>query len=160
MMEVTVRRLKFTPKCTMGEQSINGAVICKSLEDLDRGLSSDMLLDELGHKKVWGGTAIPTGRYKLEKLFWAAHNKFYPHLLNVPGYDGVLMHGGITDRDTEGCILYGTAFSADDYMVGQPQARELLITPILAAIDKGEEVWLTVDRDEVEWDLFNQAQSV
>lgn len=155
-MEITVKRLKFTGKCTMGEQSINGHVVCKSLEDLDRGLDSSMPLDIIKAKKVYSQTAIPVGRYKLEKLWWAAHNNFYPHLQNVPGYEGVLMHGGITDADTEGCILYGTGFTQDDYMVGQPVAREALITPILAAIDRGEEVWLTVERDAEAWAAFNK----
>lgn len=157
-MQITITRQKFTPKCTMGTQSINGTPVCKSLEDLDRGLNADMPITEIKAKKVWAETAIPVGTYKLEKLWWEAHKNFYPHLLNVPGYEGVLMHGGVTDADTEGCILYGTAFAQDDYMTGQPEARALLIDPILKALDAGEEVYITIARDADAWATFTQPR--
>ncbi|HWB64101.1 MAG TPA: DUF5675 family protein [Chitinophagales bacterium] len=158
-MELTLTRSRFTQDCTMGEISLNGNLICKSLEDVDRGLDSSMPLSELQQRKVYGRTAIPVGRYRIEKLWWGAHNAFYPHLLNVPGYAGVLMHGGITDADTEGCLLYGTAFPKDNYLVGQPEARKLLVEPLLAAIDKGDEAWITITREPAAWIDFLHKQT-
>lgn len=156
-MELTVTRRKFTTHCTMDDVAINGVDTCKVLEDLDRGLTSNMPLDEIKKLKVFAKTAIPTGRYKVTRLYWGRFGKWYPHIEAVPGYDGILIHGGITDSDTEGCLLCGMSFPKDDMLIGQPQARQLLIDAIFAALDKGEEVWITIVRDADAWNEFKAA---
>jgi hypothetical protein len=72
---------------------------------------------ELRKKKVAGETAIPTGTYKIvtdivsPKYSTREAYRFctgkVPRLLNVPGYEGILIHIGNYSRDTEGCILVG-----------------------------------------------------
>ena len=64
-----------------------------------------------------GITAIPTGRYRVtlavqspkfsKRAIYQFCNGYLPRLINVPGYDGVLIHIGNTARDTEGCLLVG-----------------------------------------------------
>ncbi|MBR2016478.1 MAG: hypothetical protein IKA00_04145, partial [Prevotella sp.] len=68
-------------------------------------------------KKKKGATAIPVGTYRVTlavkspRFSQVAQYKFcngyLPRLVNVPAYDGVLIHIGNTAKDTEGCILVG-----------------------------------------------------
>lgn len=102
---------------TIGELFINGKYFCDVLEDKDRGLTSDMSLDEIKKIKVYGETAIPTGTYKIDMntvspsfkdRIWAKpYNGKLPRLLDVPGYEGVLIHVGNFASESLGCLLVG-----------------------------------------------------
>ena len=102
---------------TIGKLYVDGDYFCDTLEDVDRGLSSDMPLSEINEKKVYGKTAIPTGTYKVvmnvvspkfKDRTWAKPwDGKLPRLENVPGYEGILIHVGNKAEDTLGCILVG-----------------------------------------------------
>ena len=102
---------------TIGELFINDRYFCDVLEDKDRGLTSDMSLDEIKRIKVYGETAIPTGTYKIDMntvspsfkdRIWAKpYNGKLPRLLDVPGYEGVLIHVGNFASESLGCLLVG-----------------------------------------------------
>ena len=114
-----IRKYKKKDYC-IGELYIDGKFFSNTLEDPDRGLTSTMNLTEIKSKKIKGDTAIPTGLYKItlnvasskysnfSKYPYAKFcNGKMPRLLNVPGYEGILIHAGNTQKDTEGCILIG-----------------------------------------------------
>ena len=102
---------------TVGDLYIDGEFFSNTLEDTDRGLKNTMSLEEIKKIKVNNETAIPTGTYKIDmstysprfgKKSWAQpYGGFIPRLVNVPGYLGVLIHPGNTNKDTSGCILIG-----------------------------------------------------
>ena len=105
---------------TIGELYIDGKFFSNTLEDPDRGLASTMSLTEIKAKKIKGDTAIPTGTYKITlDIVSSKYSNFskypyvkfckgkMPRLLNIPGYEGVLIHAGNTQKDTEGCLLVG-----------------------------------------------------
>lgn len=103
------------PTYTVGSLYINNEYFCDTLEDIDRGLTKIMSLQEIKSIKIKNKTAIPTGTYKIDmntvspkfkNKSWARDGKI-PRLLNVPGYEGVLIHVGNTNLDTSGCILVG-----------------------------------------------------
>jgi hypothetical protein len=100
-MKLEVKRTTFTDKSTIGELSIDGESFCYTLEDVVR------------KEKIFGETAIPAGTYKIEFTFSPHFQRILPHLIDVPDYEGVRIHPGNTDADTEGCILVGSTKSVD-----------------------------------------------
>jgi hypothetical protein len=116
-MELNIKRIARRETYTVGRLYIDGKYFCDTLEDKDRGLRQDMPVAVIRATKRKGITAIPTGRYRMtlavqspkfsKRATYQFCNGYLPRLINVPGYDGVLIHIGNTARDTEGCLLVG-----------------------------------------------------
>lgn len=117
-MEIKIDRKYKKDAYTIGNLYVNGEWFCNSLEDKDRGLSSDMPLEEIKKRKVYAETAIPTGRYivrmdivspKYNGYEWYRKNfgGRMPRLETVKGFSGILMHPGNTALDSSGCVLVG-----------------------------------------------------
>jgi hypothetical protein len=66
-----------------------------------------MSLSEIRLIKVMHETAIPAGTYKIIVNMSPAKQRLLPRLLNVPGYEGILIHRGNMHTHTSGCILVG-----------------------------------------------------
>ena len=98
----------YTDKTTIGKLYLNDVFICDTLEDVCRDLNKDGDLDDKGETKVYGETAIPSGTYKMIINMSPRFKKLLPRLIDVKGYDGVLIHMGNFAKDTHGCILVGT----------------------------------------------------
>ena len=116
-MELELKRIARRDTYTIGRLSIDGVYFCDTIEDKDRGLRQDLPVSVNQARKVRGQTAIPTGRYRVtlgvkspkysKKKQYAACNGYVPRLINVPAFDGILIHIGNTAADSEGCILVG-----------------------------------------------------
>jgi hypothetical protein len=116
-MELRIKRVARRDTYTIGHLYIDGERFCDTLEDKDRGLRQDMAVSVIRAIKRKGVTAIPTGRYRVTmdvqspkfrtKAMYQFCNGYLPRLINVPGFDGVLIHVGNTAKDTEGCLLVG-----------------------------------------------------
>ena len=106
-MKLVVKRTAKRPTYTIGKLYVDGVYLCDTLEDADRGLSQDMPLSEIQRIKVMHETAIPTGTYKVIVNMSPRFGRLLPRLLDVPGFEGILIHRGNTDKDTSGCILVG-----------------------------------------------------
>ncbi len=118
-MKLLVERKWKKEGYTIGKLYVDGVFFSNTLEDKDRGLASTMPLAEIQRRKVKGATAIPTGTYKVSmsmvsprysKQEWYIKNcngARVPRLMNVPGFDGILIHAGNKASDTDGCILVG-----------------------------------------------------
>lgn len=142
-MKFTLTRNRKTNKSTIGMLRKDGIFICYTLEDMDRGLTDEMPLSYIKRDKVPGHTAIPKGTYKM-LLTWS--NRFQqkmPILVNVKGFDGIRIHTGNTDADTEGCILVGM-LEGKDRIIHSKLAYAKLLLLLNIAQSKREEVYLTI----------------
>lgn len=99
MTKLLVTRVAKRDKYTIGKLFVDGVYFCDTLEDRVRDLTKE--------KKVAGDTAIPTGIYKVIVNLSPKFKRMLPRLLNVPFFDGILIHRGNTEKDSSGCILVG-----------------------------------------------------
>lgn len=116
-MKVLVKEVASRDLYTISKLFVNGSYLCDVLQDTNRGLTQSMSLEEINEIKVKGKTAIPKGTYQVtlnvvsprfsKKAQYAFCQGKLPRLINVPGYEGVLIHIGNTPEDTDGCLLVG-----------------------------------------------------
>lgn len=106
-MKIEVKRIAKRSTYTIGKMYIDGNYFCDTLEDVDRGINQKDSLDTIKKIKVAGVTAIPTGTYKVIVNMSPKFQRNLPRLIDVPGFEGILIHRGNTDKDTAGCILVG-----------------------------------------------------
>lgn len=92
---------------TIGKMYINGEFFSDSCEDEDRGLNNNMTLSTISKLKVYGETAIPTGRYQVVWSYSNRFKKYLPEIKNVKGFSGIRIHSGNTAKDSLGCVLLG-----------------------------------------------------
>jgi len=100
-MKIEVKRLHRTDNSTIGELTIDGKFECYTLEDIER------------YVKIKGETAIPMGTYKVIINQSNRFKRLLPLLIGVPNFEGVRIHAGNSNHDTEGCILVGQNRSVD-----------------------------------------------
>ena len=105
-MKMELRRRYFAKEYTIGTLYVDGARFCDTLEDTDRDMNHNGTFDG-SEEKVMHRTAIPYGRYEVTVTRSPRFGRMLPRLLNVPHFDGVLVHRGNTPEDTSGCILVG-----------------------------------------------------
>ena len=158
MVEITIKRnaAESGPGYTHGRLFLEeSGFLCWTLEDEDRGLTSDMAPAKIAAIKVHGRTAIPTGRYRVELRVspkfkdrpWAKpFGGLVPYILNVPGFDGVAIHVGSTASDTEGCPLVGMVRgSKRGRLFDSTDAYTCLMKHyLLPAHERKDEIYITI----------------
>ena len=110
-MELIVDRKWKKQSYTISNLLVDGKWFCNVLEDTDRGLDDSMSVAKIKSLKKSGITAIPSGTYDVtldvyspkfgpKSFYKETCNGKLPRLLNVKGFDGILIHAGNTDKDT------------------------------------------------------------
>jgi len=126
-MIVSIKRIYKSENSTIGEMTIDGKWECYTLEDKERDV------------KIKSETAIPKGTYKVIINQSNRFKKLLPLLLNVPNFEGVRIHPGNTNHDTEGCILVGRTKSKD--FIGQSRKA---FESLFAKMKLAKEITLTI----------------
>jgi len=133
-VELKILRKEFTENSTIGDFLIDGEFYFYVLEDMIR---------EPG-VKVPGKTAIPEGRYQVIIDQSNRFRRAMPHVLDVPGFEGIRIHAGNVAKDTEGCPLLGYTKSKD--FVGNSRLAFNRFFNILYEALIHDKVYLTVER--------------
>lgn len=109
MIKLKLSRQPSMVSCTIGELVLDGEFFCHTLEDVVREVAGE----PVESWKVKGKTAIPQGIYQVAVTHSPRFNCQLPLLIGVPGFEGVRIHPGNTDADTDGCILVGQWVSGE-----------------------------------------------
>ena len=131
--------------CTIGELSVNGVLQCHTLEDVIREKPGV----PVGQWKVPGDTAIPAGIYPVQITYSPRFKRDLPLVMRVPGFEGIRIHAGNTDDDTEGCILVGT-WNGGEFIRESRKALEALMDVLEAGMQDGRPITLEVANPEEE----------
>lgn len=154
-MELKVKRKAFDKSYTIGNLYIDGKFFSNTLEDCDRGLTQDMPLEEIKAKKVYGKTAIPKGTYeidmntmspKFKDRSWAKpYGGKLPRLLNVPGYEGILIHPFNSAAESLGCIGVGNNSIKGMITDSSRTFMSLMSKYLLPAKVRGEKITISIE---------------
>ena len=134
-MKLKLERLYLKPDYTIGKLYIDGKYFCDTLEDQVRNLANE--------KKIPKQTAIPVGVYEVIVNISPRFRRKLPRLLDVPGFDGILIHRGNTAEDTAGCILAGENRKRGK-VVNSTRYEQQLTRILERAQEKGEKITIEI----------------
>ena len=140
MLELAIKRIWPVKGTTTGVLEADGRQVCFTLEDEVRQIDG---LD-VAEWKIAKETAIPRGRYRVVIDYSQRFQKLTPHLLDVPGFTGIRIHGGNRASDTEGCIIVGERRISDEMVAECLPALEEVRELIDSATANQEETWITI----------------
>lgn len=156
-MEIVVDRRYRKEGYTISRMFINGKFFCNTLEPPVRDLNENGIFD-YGETKIEGKSAIPFGRYKITldvkspkysdftKYPWAQlYDGYLPRLIDVPHFEGVLIHVGNTVKDTAGCLLCGKNTVKGKVTSSTLTFCSLMNEYLLPAKQRGEEIYITIE---------------
>lgn len=141
-MKLTLKRRFFADTYTIGTLSIDGVRFCDTLEDRNRDLNRNGRFDN-GEKKVYGETCIPFGTYDVIVTMSPRFKRELPRLLNVPSFEGILIHRGNTAEDTAGCILVGEN-KVKGRVINSTKYEIELVRQCKAALSRGENISIEI----------------
>lgn len=143
-MNLKLKRTYKGDQYTIGHLYIEDQFFCDTIEDIDRGLDQDMPLKEIREKKIYGVTAIPTGTYQVMLTYSGRFKKILPLIANVPGFDGIRIHSGNTEKDSLGCVIVG-----ENKVKGQVINSRITMNKLMPILSKAEarkeKVFITIE---------------
>lgn len=141
-MDLRLERLWPKATYTIGRLYVNNEFFSNTLEDrvVDKNKNGVFDGDE---KKVYGESAIPYGTYKVIYNYSPKFKRNLPRLLDVPHFEGILIHSGNTAADSAGCILVGNNTEIGK-LTNSRATSDKLNKVIEAAQKRGESITITI----------------
>lgn len=134
-MKLKIERKYLKEEYTIGKLSINNVYFCDTLEDKVRNLPKE--------PKVYGQTAIPYGTYEIKMMYSPKFKKNMPYLLNVPYFQGIMIHSGNSAQNSLGCVLVGKN-KIKGKVIESKAAFDKLYIRINEAIQNNEKVTIEI----------------
>ena len=144
-MELKLKRIALRDTYTIGKLYVNGRYFCDTCEDKVRDLTKE--------PKVYGETAIPFGRYevtlKVQSAKYAQRASYdwckgyLPRLLNVPHFEGILIHAGNTAYDSSGCLIVGENKVKGKVINSMATLKKLYAE--FKFVKNEEKIWITIE---------------
>lgn len=106
MINLELKRIFYAPTYTIGKLYVNGQYWCDTLEDVCRDENKNGKFDGK-EAKIMHQTAILQGTYDVIVNMSPRFKRMLPRLLNVPNFEGILIHNGTDENSTSGCIIVG-----------------------------------------------------
>lgn len=157
-MEILLIRRYPKSDYTIGRLFVNGVLQGNTLEDTDRGLSDAMDERMIRNRKIYGKTAIPRGRYRIDMTTISPKFSKYPfymevckgklpRLQGVKGFEGILLHvaDGPKGADLlEGCIGIGMNRVKGQLCEGKETFKKVYAL-MKEAHARGETIYITIE---------------
>lgn len=141
-MKLKLKRIALRDTYTIGKLYIDGVYFCDTVEDRVRDLSKE--------RKIAGETAIPYGTYDVtinqqspkysQRASYVWCKGYLPRLLDVPSFDGILIHAGNTAKDSAGCIIVG-----ENKIVGQVINSMATLKKLVERLPKSDKITITIE---------------
>jgi len=155
-MKLILKRTALKSTYTIGhlyyvDEKGNEVFICDTIEDKVRDLNKNGKFDN-GEKKIMHQTAIPYGTFnvtldrvspKFSQKEWYRQNANggrVPRLLDVPHFEGILMHCGKDENSSSGCIIVGY-----NKVVGKVIDSQSAFLKLYALLSKYKHEGITID---------------
>lgn len=154
-MELRLHRIACKPQYSIGKLYIDNEYFCDTIEDKDRNLDDSMTEQAIRSKKVYAETAIPTGTYRVtlnvqspkfkNQATYAFCKGYLPRLLDVKGFDGILIHIGNTQYNSAGCILVGQN-KVVGRVINSTETFKKLYAKLDEANKRGEKITIKIEK--------------
>lgn len=160
-MKLRLERTALKSTYTIGHlyyiaESGSKVYICDVVEDKVRDVNKNGKFDN-GEVKIKNQTAIPYGTYNVTlhvrspkfsnftKYPWAKkYNGYLPRLLNVPHFEGILIHCGSSAASSAGCLIVGYNKVVGKVVDSQKAFRYLMDTYLVPAKERGEKIEIEI----------------
>ena len=134
MKKLTLKRIAKKADYTIGRlEDEMGKRICDTLEPTWRDYKG-------GELKVPRKSAVPEGTYPVVVTKSWKFGKYLPLLVGVPGFEGIRIHSGNTNKDTDGCILVGQNLEK-----GKVLMSRITLERLMKLIENEKRVFLTIE---------------